>query len=209
MGAHQTIIMLAVGYTLLGVLIFTAVVTCFSLVGWVKFADPKQQNKLFYTLIVEIVAIGVGFFADILRFDPSGVQGEIVKPINDELAESKIKLAESEGKLKNANLALKKASDATVAWLNPKVGDAAKFLIADANMKGVYATISVNQSTVLGTGFDMQLMSPTGAAISAGDMSYFYKVGAKHNLVGKSGDLPGFITFVEVKKDKPAPKTKK
>lgn len=38
---------LVVGWTLVGAFAFTLLITCFSLVGWVKFVDPKQQRKLF------------------------------------------------------------------------------------------------------------------------------------------------------------------
>ena len=77
MGAHALLIQLIVGYTLAGALVFTAIITCLSLVGWIKFADQAQQNKLFYVLIVELVVIGVGFFAGMLNFDPQQVESKI------------------------------------------------------------------------------------------------------------------------------------
>ena len=52
--SHFTLIQLMIAYTLTGAFIFTVVVTCCSLVGWIKLADKRQQNKLFYTLIVEL-----------------------------------------------------------------------------------------------------------------------------------------------------------
>jgi hypothetical protein len=77
MSTHSHLIQLIVGYTLAGALVFTVVVTCLSLVGWIKFADAGQQNKLFAVLIVELVAVGVGFFAGLLKFDPTQVERKI------------------------------------------------------------------------------------------------------------------------------------
>jgi len=59
MNSHLEIIQLILAYTLTGAVIFTVVTTCASLVGWIKFADPKQQNKLFYLLVVELVTVAV------------------------------------------------------------------------------------------------------------------------------------------------------
>jgi len=77
MGAHAQLIQLIVGYTLAGALVFTVIITCLSLVGWIKFADPAQQNKLFVVLIVELVVISVGFFGGLLKFDPQQVERKI------------------------------------------------------------------------------------------------------------------------------------
>jgi hypothetical protein len=62
MNAHLEIIRMILAYTLTGAGIFTVVITCASLVGWIKFADAKQQSKLFYVLIVELIAVAVGFY---------------------------------------------------------------------------------------------------------------------------------------------------
>ena len=74
---HQQIISLAIAYTLAGAVVFTVIVTCLSLVGWIKLADSKQQNKLFYVLIVELIAISVTFFGGFLNFNPVQVQTRI------------------------------------------------------------------------------------------------------------------------------------
>ena len=50
---------LVIGWTIVGGFVFTVLVTCLSLVGWIRFADRKQQQKLFYVLIVEVV-VGLG-----------------------------------------------------------------------------------------------------------------------------------------------------
>ena len=65
----MSLIPVIVGYTLVGALVFTVVATCASLVGWIKFANKKQQNKLFHVLLVQLCVIAVGFFARLLKFD--------------------------------------------------------------------------------------------------------------------------------------------
>jgi len=77
MGTHAELIQLIVGYTLAGALVFTVVITCLSLVGWIDFANQAQQNKLFYVLIVELVVVSVGFFGGLLKFDPKQVEQRI------------------------------------------------------------------------------------------------------------------------------------
>jgi hypothetical protein len=73
---HAAIIKLVIAYTLLGAFIFTVIITCLSLIGIVKFANPGQQRKLFAVLIVELVVICVGVFADFLQFSPKEVRSE-------------------------------------------------------------------------------------------------------------------------------------
>lgn len=77
MGVHAQLIQLIVAYTLTGALVFTVIITCLSLVGWIKFADQAQQNKLFAVLIVELVVVSVGFFAGLLKFDAKSVEQKI------------------------------------------------------------------------------------------------------------------------------------
>jgi hypothetical protein len=77
MGIHAQLIQLIVAYTLTGALVFTVVITCMSLVGWIQFADQAQQNKLFLVLIVELVSVSVGFFAGLLKFDAKSVEQKI------------------------------------------------------------------------------------------------------------------------------------
>lgn len=74
---HQAIIQLIIAYTLVGAFIFTVAITCLSLVGWVRFADSKQQNRLFLVLIIELVTIGLGSFSSFLQFNPGSVSNQI------------------------------------------------------------------------------------------------------------------------------------
>ena len=75
MSSHASIIQLAIAYTLLGAFVFTVIITCLSLVGLVKFSDRTQQQKLFYTLIVEVVVISTAFFSGFLEFNPTKIEG--------------------------------------------------------------------------------------------------------------------------------------
>ena len=74
MQANIQLIQLIVTYTLVGAFLFTVIVTCGSLVGWVKFKYPSQQRKLFAVLLVQLCVVGIGFFANILKFNPMQVQ---------------------------------------------------------------------------------------------------------------------------------------
>jgi hypothetical protein len=67
---HYLIVQLIIAYTLTGALIFTVIVTCLSLVGWIRFADRRQQNKLFYALILELTVLAVAFFSGFINFNP-------------------------------------------------------------------------------------------------------------------------------------------
>ena len=61
-GAIQCVI----GWALVLGFVFTVAMTCLSLVGWVDFADKRQQQRLFVVLVVELVVIGVGYFRRLL-----------------------------------------------------------------------------------------------------------------------------------------------
>jgi hypothetical protein len=76
---HLQIIQLIIAYTLVGAFVFTVVITCMSLVGWIKFANKKQQQKLFAALIIQLVIGCVGFFTQLLKFNPTTVANELVE----------------------------------------------------------------------------------------------------------------------------------
>ncbi|MEM9174026.1 MAG: tetratricopeptide repeat protein [Myxococcota bacterium] len=75
---HQELIRLIVAYTLVGVFVLTAVFTTLSMVGVIEFAHKRQQQTLFAVLIVEVVAVALGFFTDFLEFDPQNVTSLVV-----------------------------------------------------------------------------------------------------------------------------------
>lgn len=73
----DTMMEFVLGWTLVCAFAFTVVITCLSLPGWVRFADPKQQRKLFYTLIVEVV-VGFGArYLDLVSFSPASTSDKI------------------------------------------------------------------------------------------------------------------------------------
>lgn len=75
---YTELIQIIVAYTLVAVFVFTAIITSLSMVGVVKFAHSSQQKTLFKVLIVELVIVAVGFFGNILTFNPSEVRKNIV-----------------------------------------------------------------------------------------------------------------------------------
>lgn len=68
--SQKTIIQLIIAWTLTAVFVFTACATALSLVGWLKFEHASQQEKLFYVLIVEVIAVSIGYFKGFIRFRP-------------------------------------------------------------------------------------------------------------------------------------------
>jgi D-alanyl-D-alanine dipeptidase len=83
--SHVELMKLMIAYTLVGAFIFTVLVTCLSLIGWVKFSDRRQQAKLFSTLIVELVVIGLGVFTNLLQLSPAQATSTIQQPLRDQL----------------------------------------------------------------------------------------------------------------------------
>lgn len=68
------LMLLVIGWTIVGGFVVTMILTCLSLVGWVKFADKRQQSKLFSALIVEVVVGAGSWAAGGAKFDPEPVQ---------------------------------------------------------------------------------------------------------------------------------------
>lgn len=70
---HRVLIQLIISYTLVVAFVFTVLVTCGSLIGWVKFADRRQQGRLFTVLIVSLVSICLTAFGGFLELDPAAL----------------------------------------------------------------------------------------------------------------------------------------
>ena len=124
---HIQIIKLTIAYTILGAFIFTAIITCLSMVGVVKFARPSQQSKLFATLIVEIVIVSVGAFSNLLKFNPREVQREVERPLIEEATVAK----------KQATVARTKLQQEVLAGLKPEAAGLALLLQEQAKSKGI------------------------------------------------------------------------
>jgi hypothetical protein len=73
----DSLMTLVVGWTLVGAFVFTVVITCLSLVGWMKFADKKQQSKLFQVLVVELVLGGAAKALGLANFNPVEVGSDL------------------------------------------------------------------------------------------------------------------------------------
>ena len=87
---HVAIIKLAISYTLALAFVFTVVVTCLSLLGWVKFADPKQQKRLFAAVVLELAVGCVGVFFGFLNFNSTEVTEEIQAPLVVKIDEAEL-----------------------------------------------------------------------------------------------------------------------
>jgi len=74
---QQPILQLVVAYTFVGALVFTVVLTCLSLVGWITFKDEKQQKKLFSVFLIELVVGSLAWFFQFIALDPGAVAKEI------------------------------------------------------------------------------------------------------------------------------------
>lgn len=64
---------LVIGWTIVGAFVFTTMITCLSLVGWLAFKVAAQQKKLFQALIVEVVVLAGASVLGGVRLDPRPV----------------------------------------------------------------------------------------------------------------------------------------
>lgn len=67
--AHAEIIKVILGYSFLAFFIATGLITLLALVGIVKLVERKFLNRLFVTLVVEIVGIGLAAVSGFLSLD--------------------------------------------------------------------------------------------------------------------------------------------
>ena len=124
---HIPIFKLTIAYTIVGAFIFTAVITCLSLIGLVKFAKPSQQSKLFAILIVEIVTICVGAFSSLLQFNPKEAQREVERPLV-------VAVNAARGQ---ADSARTKLQDEVLAGLKPDAAGLALLLLKQTKAKNI------------------------------------------------------------------------
>lgn len=69
--SHAELIKLIIAYTITGVILFTAIVTCLSLVGWIKIVDSAVRKTLYTTLITSSASLGIGIFTNLLNINPA------------------------------------------------------------------------------------------------------------------------------------------
>ena len=78
---------LIVGWALVGAFVFTVVITCLSLVGWVELKSKKQQAKLFQVVVLELVVVFGGSLVGVLRLNPAPVRDALkTQGANEEIA---------------------------------------------------------------------------------------------------------------------------
>lgn len=131
---HASIIKLVIAYTLLGAFIFTVIITCLSLIGKVTFADPKQQNKLFSTLVVELVVICLGAFSNFLNFAPRRVQAQIQQPLVAQVTQAQTHANQAQAQ---ADQSAQMLQENVLKGLQPQAADLAQKLIESAKSKGI------------------------------------------------------------------------
>lgn len=128
------LIKLSIAWTLVGAFIFTVIITCLSLFGWIKFTDRKQQDKLFYVLIVQLVTIAIGSFTNLLNLSPSIAGAEIRAPLEQKV--DLLKDTVSIQKAQNEQL-IGKLEISALDGLQPEAVVAATRLIDAAMAKGI------------------------------------------------------------------------
>jgi hypothetical protein len=129
--ANLEMIKLVVSWALIGAFLFTAILTLLSLAGLPGFSDSEQRNKLFYTLVAEIVIAGIAFFAG--AFQPA--PGAVVKAIEQPLTQASAKLEQDNQALLAGQTHLNGELDETKRQLAESVKKASAYgeQIAQAN----------------------------------------------------------------------------
>jgi len=104
--AQYELMKLIVAWSLITAFVLTLILTVLSLVGWVKFANKSQQNKLFYVLIVQLAIGCVGFVKGKLVANPDAVKAKIEQPLKEQTQQALIKNKSLEEEKQTLTLAL-------------------------------------------------------------------------------------------------------
>jgi uncharacterized protein YcbK (DUF882 family) len=134
MEAHIEMLKLVIAYTLVGAFIFTVVATCLSMIGVIKFVNPRQQRKLFAVLVVELVTICLGVFANLLNLSPVQTAEKVQAPLAERVGELKSDVAEQRTEIEAANQRLQKSA---LDGLQPDAVILANRLISAARSRGI------------------------------------------------------------------------
>jgi peptidoglycan L-alanyl-D-glutamate endopeptidase CwlK len=135
---HVAIFKLIIGYTLVGAFLFTVVVTCLSLVGIIRFANSSQQRKLFTVLVVELVAIALGAFSNLLVLSPRQTQVAITQPLVERTAQAQGEAKRAQGEAERATSKLQSES---LKGLVPEAAALAEELLRKARGQGIQARV--------------------------------------------------------------------
>ncbi len=76
MDGQAYLIQLVIGWTCAAVFVSTAIITMLTLVGLVQ-VDPVTRNRLFSILVFEVVIVGVGVFAGLMRLNPAPLVSQL------------------------------------------------------------------------------------------------------------------------------------
>jgi DNA repair exonuclease SbcCD ATPase subunit len=82
--AQVEIMKLVIMWTLIGAFIFTVIITLLSMIGVVKFADRKQQGKMFAVIVVQVAVVCVGVFTGKLQASPAKAVEKVQQPLKEE-----------------------------------------------------------------------------------------------------------------------------
>lgn len=72
--------LIVISWVVVAVFAFTSAASCLALVGIIQLPNPKQQQRLFQVLIVQIVVISLGLFSDKMRLNESQSEGPESRP---------------------------------------------------------------------------------------------------------------------------------
>jgi len=61
--------LIVISWVVVAVFAFTSAASCLALVGIIQIPNPKQQQRLFQVLIVQVVVISLGLFSDKMRLN--------------------------------------------------------------------------------------------------------------------------------------------
>ena len=97
---HAAIIKLIIAYTLVGAFLVTVIITIFSHLGWIRFADSKQQRKLYKANIALLVIGCLGVFLNFFNVSPKYVQQQLEQPLQEKIVSISTEKQEIEDYLK-------------------------------------------------------------------------------------------------------------
>ncbi|WP_377517031.1 hypothetical protein [Microbulbifer taiwanensis] len=72
--------LIVISWVIVAVFAFTSAASCLALVGIIQLPNPKQQQRLFQVLIVQIVVISLGLFSDKMRLNEEQSEGPESSP---------------------------------------------------------------------------------------------------------------------------------
>jgi LytR cell envelope-related transcriptional attenuator len=78
------------GYTCAGVFVATSLAVVLDMFNLIRLA-PDIRNKLYTALVFEVVVIGVGYFASIMKFNPQTAKSQIANTAEQKVVDEQVK----------------------------------------------------------------------------------------------------------------------